>query len=117
MKHPFAITLEVGTSKLNHTGSWRTMRPEYVDRLPPCNAACPAGEDIQGWLSHAEAGEYEAAWRALTREQSAAGDHGPRLLSPLRNEVQSRRDRRGGRHQFGRTLSRRPRDPAWLGFR
>ncbi len=66
MKHPFAITLEVGTSKLNHTGSWRTMRPEYVDRLPPCNAACPAGEDIQGWLSHAEAGEYEAAWRALT---------------------------------------------------
>ncbi len=68
MTHPFAITLDVGTSKLNHTGSWRTMRPEYVDRLPPCNAACPAGEDIQGWLSHAEAGEYEAAWRALTKD-------------------------------------------------
>jgi len=66
MKHPFAITLEVGTSKLNHTGSWRTMRPEYVDRLPPCNNACPAGEDIQGWLSLAEGGDYEAAWRALT---------------------------------------------------
>ena len=66
MKHPFAIALDVGTSKLNHTGSWRTSRPIYVDRLPPCNKACPAGEDIQGWLSHAEAGEYEAAWRALT---------------------------------------------------
>ncbi len=66
MKHPYAITLDVGTSKLNLTGSWRTQRPEYVDRLPPCNAACPAGEDIQGWLAHAEAGEYEAAWRALT---------------------------------------------------
>jgi 2-oxoacid:acceptor oxidoreductase delta subunit (pyruvate/2-ketoisovalerate family) len=66
MKHPYAIALDVGTSKRNHTGSWRTQRPEYVDRLPPCNAACPAGEDIQGWLSHAEAGEYEAAWRALT---------------------------------------------------
>jgi 2-oxoacid:acceptor oxidoreductase delta subunit (pyruvate/2-ketoisovalerate family) len=65
VKHPFAITLDVGTSKLNHTGSWRTQRPIYVDRLPPCNAACPAGEDIQGWLSHAEAGEYEAAWREL----------------------------------------------------
>ncbi len=48
MKHPFAITLEVGTSKLNHTGSWRTMRPEYVDRLPPCNAACPAGRGHPG---------------------------------------------------------------------
>src|SRR5271165_6441537 len=66
MKHPYAIALDVGTSKLNLTGSWRTQRPEYVDRLPPCNAACPAGEDIQGWLSHAEAGDYEAAWRALT---------------------------------------------------
>ena len=68
MKHPFAIALDVGTSKLNHTGSWRTSRPVYVDRLPPCNAACPAGEDIQGWLSLAEAGDYEGAWRALTLE-------------------------------------------------
>jgi 2-oxoacid:acceptor oxidoreductase delta subunit (pyruvate/2-ketoisovalerate family) len=66
MKHPFAIALDVGTSRHNHTGSWRTQRPEYVDRLPPCNNACPAGEDIQGWLSHAESGDYEAAWRALT---------------------------------------------------
>jgi NADPH-dependent glutamate synthase beta subunit-like oxidoreductase len=40
----------------------------YVDRLPPCNAQCPAGEDIQGWLFHAESGDYETAWRHLTRE-------------------------------------------------
>lgn len=66
MKHPFAIALDVGSSKANHTGSWRNSRPVYVDRLPPCNAACPAGEDIQGWLFHAESGDYEAAWRALT---------------------------------------------------
>jgi 2-oxoacid:acceptor oxidoreductase delta subunit (pyruvate/2-ketoisovalerate family) len=67
MKHPYAIALDVGTSKLNHTGSWRTTRPIYVDRLPPCNANCPAGEDIQGWLSFAESGDYEAAWRSLTQ--------------------------------------------------
>ncbi len=66
MDHPFAITLEVGTSLVNRTGSWRTLRPDYVHRLPPCNDACPAGEDIQGWLAHAEGGDYEAAWRALT---------------------------------------------------
>jgi len=65
MKKPFAITLDPGSSLANHTGSWRTSRPEYVDRLPPCNNACPAGEDIQGWLYHAESGDYEAAWRAL----------------------------------------------------
>ena len=68
MQKPFAITLDPGSSLANKTGSWRTERPIYVDRLPPCNAQCPAGEDIQGWLFHAESGHYEAAWRHLTRD-------------------------------------------------
>ncbi|MCP4188702.1 MAG: NAD(P)-binding protein, partial [Gammaproteobacteria bacterium] len=62
---PFAVTLDVGTSLLNKTGSWRTERPVYVDRLPPCNAQCPAGENIQAWLGYAEEGNYEAAWRQI----------------------------------------------------
>jgi len=65
MRKPFAITLDVGSSLANHTGTWRTRRPVYVDRLPPCNHACPAGENIQGWLYHAESGDYEKAWREL----------------------------------------------------
>ena len=68
MHKPFAITLDVGTSLANKTGNWRSSRPVYVDRLPPCNATCPAGEDIQGWLYHAESGDYERAWRHLTRD-------------------------------------------------
>jgi 2-oxoacid:acceptor oxidoreductase delta subunit (pyruvate/2-ketoisovalerate family) len=68
MEKPFAITLDVGSSLANHTGTWRTMRPVYVDRLPPCNHQCPAGEDIQGWLYHAEGGNYEAAWRHLIKD-------------------------------------------------
>jgi len=66
VKKPFAITLDPGSSLANHTGSWRTVRPVYVDRLPPCNDACPSGENIQGWLFHAESGNYEQAWRLLT---------------------------------------------------
>jgi 2-oxoacid:acceptor oxidoreductase delta subunit (pyruvate/2-ketoisovalerate family) len=68
MHKPFAITLDPGSSLANKTGSWRTERPLYVDRLPPCNGQCPAGEDIQGWLFHAESGDYESAWRHLTRD-------------------------------------------------
>ena len=68
MDHPFAITLDVGTSLDNQTGSWRTSKPVYLDRLPPCNHGCPAGENIQGWLFHAESGQYEAAWRALSED-------------------------------------------------
>ncbi len=65
---PFAITLDVGTSLLNKTGSWRTERPVYLDRLPPCNHDCPAGENIQAWLGHAEEGDYEAAWRQIMED-------------------------------------------------
>ena len=68
MHKPFAITLDPGSSLANHTGSWRTLRPVYVDRLPPCNAGCPAGENIQAWLAHAESGDYESAWRVLMEE-------------------------------------------------
>jgi NADPH-dependent glutamate synthase beta subunit-like oxidoreductase len=68
MRKPFAITLDPGSSLANHTGTWRTSRPVYLDRLPPCNSACPAGENIQGWLAQAESGDYEAAWRVLTED-------------------------------------------------
>lgn len=66
MHKPFAITLEVGSSLVNLTGSWRTEKPVYRDFLPPCNNKCPAGEDIQRWLYYAEAGEYLKAWQVLT---------------------------------------------------
>ena len=68
MQKPFAITLDVGSSLANHTGSWRNTRPVYLDRLPPCNHQCPAGENIQAWLFHAESGDYEQAWRTLVED-------------------------------------------------
>ena len=68
MDKPFAITLDVGSSLANNTGSWRQERPVYVHRMPPCNHGCPAGENIQQWLYHAESGDYEAAWRELVKD-------------------------------------------------
>jgi NADPH-dependent glutamate synthase beta subunit-like oxidoreductase len=76
MNKPFAITLDVGSSLANHTGTWRSERPVYVDRLPPCNQACPAGENIQAWLYHAESGDYEAAWRVLMEDNPLPAVHG-----------------------------------------
>ncbi|MBO0845480.1 MAG: NAD(P)-binding protein [Nocardioides sp.] len=67
MDLPFGITLEHGGSRANKTGSWRTERPVYVHHLPPCNQACPAGEDVRSWLYDGESGGdgYERAWRAI----------------------------------------------------
>ena len=41
MDKPFAITLDVRSSLANHTGTWRSERPVYVDGLPPCSARLP----------------------------------------------------------------------------
>jgi len=49
----------------SRSGPVREQRPVYVDLLPPCNAGCPAGENIQAWLARAPAGEPERAWRRL----------------------------------------------------
>jgi NADPH-dependent glutamate synthase beta subunit-like oxidoreductase len=57
-------------------GPVRQRRPVYVDLLPPCNAGCPAGENIQAWLAHAEAGRYEQAWRQLVADNPLPAIHG-----------------------------------------
>jgi NADPH-dependent glutamate synthase beta subunit-like oxidoreductase len=47
-----------------------------VAHLPPCNAACPAGEDIQAWLDLAQAGRYRDAWETLVRDNPFPAVHG-----------------------------------------
>jgi len=49
-------------------GPVRTRRPVYVDLLPPCNNACPAGEDIQAWLAAARERDYRRAFDILTQD-------------------------------------------------
>src|SRR5579872_7171470 len=58
------------------TGPVRARRPMYVSLLPPCNHACPAGEDIQAWLGLAQAGKFRAAWGALIRDNPLPAVHG-----------------------------------------
>ncbi len=65
----------LGSGK-RRAGPVRTQRPVYVDLLPPCNAGCPAGENIQAWLAHAKAGRHEQAWRQLTRDNPFPAIHG-----------------------------------------
>ncbi len=51
-------------------------RPVYLDLLPPCNHACPAGENIQAWLALAEKGLHEEAWRVLVQDNPMPAVHG-----------------------------------------
>ena len=57
-------------------GSTRIQRPLYVSMLPPCNHACPAGENIQAWLALAQEGHFKAAWQKLIEENPLPAVHG-----------------------------------------
>ena len=49
------------------TGNWRSIRPVYRDKLPPCNNACGTNEKIQGYLDLVKRGKYLDAY-ALIKE-------------------------------------------------
>jgi NADPH-dependent glutamate synthase beta subunit-like oxidoreductase/Pyruvate/2-oxoacid:ferredoxin oxidoreductase delta subunit len=76
------------------TGPVRSQRPIYQDLLPPCNNACPAGENIQAWLALAQAGQFERAWQQLMRDNPMPAVHGRVCYHPCesncnRKEVDS----------------------------
>lgn len=50
------------------TGPLRFRRPVYMDFMPPCNSACPAGENIQAWLAQAQSGNYFEAFQVLVED-------------------------------------------------
>lgn len=60
----------------NGTGPQQRRMPVYEDYLPPCNNACPAGENIQGWLDLTQAGRYQAAWNLLLENNPMPAVHG-----------------------------------------
>ena len=64
------------TEHAQGTGPARKLRPVYVDFFPTCNNACPAGENIQAWLSLAQAGKYREAWLRLIEENPMPAVHG-----------------------------------------
>ena len=72
------------------TGPFRARRPGYVDFLPPCNGACPAGENIQAWLALAQAGRHREAWLALVRDNPLPAVHGRVCYHPCESACNRR---------------------------
>ena len=74
--HPHDMTPLMDLTREKGTGPTRTHRPIYVSLLPPCNHACPAGENIQAWLARAQAGRFEKAWLTLVEDNPMPAVHG-----------------------------------------
>ncbi len=84
------MTPVVDLTRRRGAGPARTQRPVYVDLLPPCNAACPAGENIQAWLGLAQAGSFKAAWEALIRDNPMPAVHGRVCYHPCETSCNRR---------------------------
>lgn len=55
------------------TGTWSTQRPHYVQNLAPCNAWCPAGNDVVGFIQAVARGEEANAAAILGTTTPFAG--------------------------------------------
>jgi formate dehydrogenase (NADP+) beta subunit len=89
---PHDMTPVVDLTHSRGAGPFRTRKPNYVSLLPPCNHACPAGENIQAWLALAQAGEYRQAWEVLMADNPLPATHGRVCYHPCetacnRNEL------------------------------
>ena len=95
-------------------GPIRDRRPVYVDLMPPCNAGCPAGENIQAWLSHARAGRHEEAWRQLIADNPFAAIHGRVCYHPCESACnRAHLDTSVSIHAVERFLGDTARDHGW----
>lgn len=66
---------EIGAASYSRGGEGSHLRPVYKTKTPPCSNACPAGNDIRGFLTTVSQTEmfkreydesFEQAWRLLT---------------------------------------------------
>jgi NADPH-dependent glutamate synthase beta subunit-like oxidoreductase len=98
----------------HRTGPQRTQRPVYRDILPPCNHACPAGEDIQGWLALAQAGHLHEAWQHLVRDNPLPAVHGRVCYHPCESHCnRANLDSTVSIHAVERFLGDRARAEGW----
>jgi NADPH-dependent glutamate synthase beta subunit-like oxidoreductase len=62
------VAISNTSTLVTHTGSWKYIRPEYHDRVAPCNQGCPVGIDIEGYMALLRDGKVDAAADLLLRE-------------------------------------------------
>ncbi len=55
-------TMSAALMTWNETGTWRYLRPQYVDQIPACQASCPTANNIEAWIKLLEKGKVEEAW-------------------------------------------------------
>ncbi len=80
------ISISMGDMDWNKTGTWRTQRPFYEDKTPPCSEACPAGNDISVFIQKMIDGDFEGAWNLIMEENPFPGICGRVCFHPCESK-------------------------------
>lgn len=75
-KNSLDMTFPPDLTASDGTGPTPDKRPVYQNFMPPCNHACPAGENIQAWLSLVHDKQFEKAWQTLVEQNPMPAVHG-----------------------------------------
>lgn len=80
------ISISLGHMDWNKTGTWRTQRPFYEDKTPPCSAACPVGNDIVRFIQKITQEDFEGAWNLIKEENPFPGICGRVCFHPCESK-------------------------------
>jgi 2-oxoacid:acceptor oxidoreductase delta subunit (pyruvate/2-ketoisovalerate family) len=80
------IAISRGDMAWNKTGTWRAQRPFYEDKTAPCNAACPAGNDIVSFILKMKQEDVEGAWKIIMEENPFPGVCGRVCFHPCESK-------------------------------
>jgi 2-oxoacid:acceptor oxidoreductase delta subunit (pyruvate/2-ketoisovalerate family) len=84
------ISISMGTMLWNKTGAWRYLKPKYVNKTPPCNEACPAGNDIEGFMVLTRERKFREAWERIKEENPFPGVCGRVCYHPCESSCNRR---------------------------
>jgi len=76
------LALSTQSTAANLTGSWRYAKPVFLERIAPCQEACPAGEDIDTVMLLNSQGRFVEAYQKIREENPFPGVCGRVCLHP-----------------------------------
>jgi len=67
------LPISLASMAWNKTGNWRYLKPQFENKIPPCNEGCPAGQDIEGAMFLIGEGKVLEAWELFKEENPFPG--------------------------------------------
>jgi len=89
-RHIPPVAVSQTSTLVTRTGSWKSIRPVYHDRVAPCNRACPVGIDIEGYMNMLREDRVEDARDLLLAENPMPAVTGRVCHHPCENACNRR---------------------------